>query len=131
MTPLALDALDALDSTASVIGSSAPDYRGEGPKLEKWARDEGPPSEDEGEFLRITRLGRYIRIYNIAEKYINSDNKIYNFRPSWPCLLLLILLPLLLPILLPLSLPILLSLLLSISSAFALTIKVSYSFIKF
>jgi hypothetical protein len=102
---------------------SAPNYRGEGPKLEKWARDEDPPSEDEGEFLRITRLERCIRIYSIIKEYINSDSKIYNFRPPWPYLLLLILLPLLLPILLPLLLP--------ISSAFALTTKISYSFIKF
>jgi hypothetical protein len=102
---------------------SAPDYRGEGPKLEKWARDEGPPSENEGEFLRITRLGRCIRIYSVVEEYVDLDNKVYNFRPPWLYLLLLTLLPLLLPILLPLLLP--------ISSAFALTTKISHSSTKF
>jgi hypothetical protein len=110
---------------------SAPDYRGEGPKLEKWARDEGPPSEGEGEFLRITRLGRCIRMYGVAEECVDSDSKVYNFRPPWPCLLLLTSLPLSLSILLPLLLPILLSLLLPISSAFALTTEVSYSSTKF
>jgi hypothetical protein len=94
-----------------VIETSAPDYRGEGPKLEKCPRSEGPRGEDEGESLRITRLGRGIRIYSIAEKCVNSDSKIYNFGSLWPRLLLLILL--------------------SISSAFALAARASYSSTKF
>jgi hypothetical protein len=115
----------------TLLSTSAPDYRGEGPKLEKWARDEGPPSEGEGEFLKITRLGRCIRIYGVVEEYVDSDSKVYNFRPPWLYLLLLTSLPLLLPILLPLLLLILLPLLLPISSTFTLTAEVSYSSIKF
>jgi hypothetical protein len=89
---------------------SAPDYRGEGPKLEKCPRSEGPRGEGEGESLRITRLGRGIRIYSITEKCVDLDSKIYNFGSPWPRLLLLTLLP--------------------ISSAFALTARVSYSSTK-
>ena len=118
---------------------SAPDYRGEGPKPEKWARSEGPPSEGEGEFLRITRLGRCIRMYGVAEERVDSDDKVYNFRSPWPCLLLLTSLPLSLPVSLPLSLPVSLPVSLSvslpislpISSAFAFAAQVSHSSIKF
>jgi len=58
---------------------SAPNYRGEGPKLEKCPRSEGPRGEGEGESLRITRLGRGIRMYSVAEKCVDSNSKIYNF----------------------------------------------------
>jgi hypothetical protein len=42
----------------TVRRSSDPSYRGEGLKLERSPRDEGPRDEGEGESLRITRLGR-------------------------------------------------------------------------
>ena len=50
----------------SISERSAPDYRGE------------------GEYLRITRLGRGIRIYNVAEKCIDLDSKIYDFGSPVP-----------------------------------------------
>jgi hypothetical protein len=68
--------------------SSAPNYRGEGPKLEKCPRSEGPRREGEGESLRITRLGRGIRMYGVAEKCVDLNNKIYNFGSPWLRLLL-------------------------------------------
>jgi len=101
-----------LASAAAVLptGSSAPDYRGEGPKLEKCPRSEGPRGEGEGESLRITRLGRGIRM-GVAEKCVDSDSKIYNFGSPWPRPLLSTSLP--------------------ISSAFALAARASHSSTKF
>ena len=66
------------------ITLSDPSYRGEGLKLEKGPRSEGPRDEGEGESLRITRLGRGTRIYSVAEKSIDSDSKIYNFGSPMP-----------------------------------------------
>jgi hypothetical protein len=55
-----------------MLGSSAsaPDYQGEGPKLEKCPRSEGPHGEGEGESVIITRLGRGIRMYDVADVLI-------------------------------------------------------------